>query len=133
MRRLGALLSLATVLLLIGAMATNGNVYIGECPQNRFGSNSGVSICGAHPYPEGYKGLRIENTTADGTARIVMATEKYQWSLRADTDGTFVIHDDGPAGSAMNWPDTARILIEPRTGVIHLYGTVVVRGTLQYR
>lgn len=87
-----------------------------------FGTNNGLSIQRSHPYESGYVGIRLENTAEDGTVRQVMVTEKYQWSIRLDTDGTFQIHEDGPAGSDMTSPDAARITIVPTTGNVAVGG-----------
>jgi hypothetical protein len=87
-----------------------------------FGTNNGLSIQRSHPYEMGYLGIRLENTAEDATVRQVMVTDKYQWSIRLDTDGTFQVHEDGPAGSDMTTPDAARITILPGTGDIAMGG-----------
>ena len=103
------------------ATISQGNMLIGG-NGIEFGTNNGLSIQRSHPYPLGYLGIRLENTAEDATVRQVMVTEKYQWSIRLDTDGTFQIHEDGPAQSDMTSPDTSRIKVIPATGEVAMSG-----------
>jgi len=110
------------------ATISHGNLLLGGNGVE-FGTNNGLSIQRSHPYDLGYLGIRLENTAEDATVRQVMVTEKYQWSIRLDTDGTFQIHEDGPAQSDMSFPDTPRIKILPTTGEVAMGGQSLSVGS----
>jgi len=110
------------------ATISQGNLLLGGNGVE-FGTNNGLSIQRSHPYDLGYLGIRLENTAADATVRQVMVTEKYQWSIRLDTDGTFQVHEDGPAQSDMSFPDTARIKVMPTTGEVAMGGQSLSVGS----
>ncbi len=110
------------------ATISQGNLLLGGNGVE-FGTNNGLSIQRSHPYDLGYVGIRLENTAADATVRQVMVTEKYQWSIRLDTDGTFQIHEDGPAQSDMTFPDAARIKMLPTTGDVAMSGQSLSVGS----
>lgn len=139
MTKVGSLLVLTLLALVGGGFVSSPStrLYLGDVinryGSNVFGSNVGLSISTAHPYPQGYVGIRLENTAIDGTVRQVMATDKYQWSIRADTDCALVIHKDGPAGSDMRFPDAPVIRIPCQGNTIEFYGDLVVYGRVHSR
>ena len=110
------------------ASISHGNLLLGGNGVE-FGTNNGMSIQRSQPYNQGYLGIRLENTAEDGTVRQVMVTEKYQWSVRLDTDGTFQVHEDGAAQTDMSSPDTARIKILPVTGDVAMGGQSLSVGS----
>ncbi len=109
------------------AFFIDGSLVLGGTG-DEMGTNRGLSIQGDLPYWDGYVGLRLENTYIDSVVRQVMVTDKYQWSVRIDTDRTFQIHEDGPVPSLMSSPDTSRLTIVPGTGDVLFGGQSISVG-----